>query len=46
MQHQFSLLKNLNSFCTLAIAPIKIKFGLFLSDKQKAWLVNEINVAN
>ncbi|MEH2161642.1 MAG: serine/threonine-protein kinase [Nostoc sp.] len=43
IQHQFSFVKNLNSFCTLAIASTKIKFGLFLSDKEKAWLVNEIN---
>ena len=39
----FFFAKNLNSFCTLAIASIKIKFGLFLNDNEKAWLVNEIN---
>ncbi|MEA5550060.1 serine/threonine-protein kinase [Anabaena cylindrica UHCC 0172] len=43
MQHQFLIVKNLNSFFTLAIASTNIKLGLFLSDHEKAWLVNEIN---
>ncbi|WP_422665672.1 hypothetical protein ACOWPH_03995 [Anabaena sp. PCC 7938] len=43
MQHQFFIVKNLNSFFTLAIASTNIKLGLFLSDHEKAWLVNEIN---
>ncbi|MEH2135248.1 hypothetical protein [Nostoc sp.] len=42
-EREVKILAHLNSFCTLAIALRKIKFGLFLINKEKAWLVNEIN---
>jgi serine/threonine protein kinase len=43
MQSEVAVMKNHNSYCTLAIAPLKINFGLFLSDSEKAWLIYEIN---
>ncbi|OUL35133.1 hypothetical protein BV372_12325 [Nostoc sp. T09] len=42
IQHSVPLFKNLNSFCTLAIGWKQIRFGLFLSQPEKAWLVDEI----